>query len=101
MRIENKYITKVRIPVSSLNNVEAQPISELEDRPLTDIMLDYIQGQYSNIGQAYEAFSDELNRRIYEAISQYQPPSPPDSLGNILMADSLQDLTIYIEDLRH
>lgn len=71
MRIENKYITKVRIPASSVNNIEAQPISVVEDRSLSDIILDYIQGQYSNLGQAYGAFSDELNRRIYEAISQY------------------------------
>lgn len=78
MRIENRYITKVRISVSPINEIEAQPINKVEDLSLSDIMLDYIQGQYSNLGQAYEAFNDELNRRIYEMISQYQPPSPPD-----------------------
>ena len=97
----NKHITKVQIPASPLNTIETQPISKVEDLSLSDIMLDYIQGQYSNIGQAYEAFSDELNRRIYEAISQYQPPNQPDSLGRILMVDTLEELMNHIEDLRH
>ena len=98
----NKYITKVKISASPVNDIEAQPISRVKDLSLSDIMLDYIQGQYTIVDEAYEAFSDELNRRIYEAISQYQPPSQPsDSLGNILMFDSLQGLINSIGDLRY
>lgn len=97
----DKYITKVRIPASPVSDTETQPIGKVEDLSLSDIMLDYIQGQYSNLGQAYEAFSDELNRRVYEAISQYQPQSPPDTLGRVLMVDTLEELVNHIENLRH
>ena len=100
MRIENKYITKVQIPVSLLDNVKTQQNNELGGRPLSDIMLDYIQGQYNNLGQAYEAFSDELNRRVYEAISQYQPPSSPVSWDSISI-ERFQELVDYIGDLRY
>ena len=100
MRIENRYITKVRISVSPINEIEAQPINKVEDLSLSDIMLDYIQGQYSNLGQAYEAFNDELNRRIYEMISQYQPPSPPDPQTPVPIED-FQELMHYIGDLRY
>lgn len=94
------YITKERIPTSSLDDVETQPVSGPKNRTLSDIIISYVQGQYITVDETYEAYSDELNRRMYEAISQYQPPSPPDPLAPVT-ANSLEELVNYIGDLRN